>query len=68
MRRILKGFLFTVFVFTTFFVVGTHAQEDLPTTEQITLFNSSIVLEENTDIQIKEEIHYFFFFSTKGNN
>jgi uncharacterized membrane protein YgcG len=66
MRRLFKGFLFAVFLSTTFFVVGTYAQEDLPTTEQITLFRSKIVLEENTDINIREEIHYFFPSSRRG--
>lgn len=66
MKRVLKGFLFAVLVSTIFFVVSTHAQEDLLTTEQITLFESNIELEENTDINIREEIHYFFASPRRG--
>ncbi len=47
-------------------MVGTYAQEELPTTEQITRFESHVELEENTDIHIKEEIHYFFPSSRRG--
>jgi uncharacterized membrane protein YgcG len=60
MKRILKGSLFAIFVLFNFFVVNTYAQEDTPTNEEIVLFKSDIELKEDTDIRIKEEIHYFF--------
>jgi uncharacterized membrane protein YgcG len=60
MKRILKGSLFAIFVLFNFFTVNTYAQEDTPTNEEIVLFKSDIELKEDTDIRIKEEIHYFF--------
>jgi len=66
MKRAFKNLFFSVFVFATLFVTGTRAQEDIPLSEQITLFKSEVVLEQNTDIHIKEEIHYFFPSSRRG--
>jgi uncharacterized membrane protein YgcG len=60
MKGILKSSLFAVFVLFNFFVVNTYAQEDTPTSEEISLFKSNIELKENTDIRIREEIHYVF--------
>jgi uncharacterized membrane protein YgcG len=70
MKRILRGFLLALVVSSVticFTSVGkSYAQEDTPTQEQITLFKSDIELKENTDILIKEEIHYFFPTSRHG--
>lgn len=61
MKRILKSFLLsTCLLIPLFFINGIRAEEIEPSTEQITFFNSTVELEKNTDINIKEEIHYFF--------
>ena len=54
MKKFLKGLILTLFLFPFFLISGVHANE------QINLFKSDIVLEKNTDINIREEIHYFF--------
>lgn len=61
MRRIFRNVLFFVCLVAPFFLAtGIRAQEEQITTEQITLFNVTVELEQNTDINIREEIHYFF--------
>lgn len=66
MKRIFKSLLFLCFLIPFIFVEDVRAQESEPSTEQITLFNSTVKLEENTDIHIKEEILYFFPTSRRG--
>jgi uncharacterized membrane protein YgcG len=57
MKRLFKGLLLSLFL-CCFVVYPTFAQP--PTSEQITLFKTEIVQEQNTDIHITEEIHYYF--------
>jgi hypothetical protein len=59
MKSFLRVLLLVGLLFPTLFVLNAHAQEDIAT-EHISLFKSIIIQEENTDIRIREEIHYFF--------
>jgi uncharacterized membrane protein YgcG len=59
MKAFFKGFLFSLFLLP-FFVGAIFANE------QISLFRSDITLEESTDINIREEIHYVFPTSRRG--
>ena len=54
MKKLLKGLILS-FLLVPFSLVGTAFAN-----EQINLFKSNVVLEQNTDINIREEIHYVF--------
>lgn len=67
MKVILKNFLVFLCLLIPFFLTGEIlAQDEHSSTEQITLFKSTVELQEDTDINIKEEIHYFFPFARRG--
>lgn len=57
MRRVISLFIFLV---TSFFLPSVANAQEVLYSEQIIFFHSDIVLEQNTDIHIKEEIHYYF--------
>jgi uncharacterized membrane protein YgcG len=56
-RKVLRAFLLAFLLLPSIFVLETNAQT---TQEEISLFETEVVLEESTDINIKEEIHYVF--------
>lgn len=60
MKKLLKGLLLLLAVFP--FILKTKVFA----TEEITLFKSDVRLEQNTDINIREEIHYFFATPRRG--
>lgn len=56
-RKRLRTFLLASLFLSSIFALEVNAQY---TQEEISLFKTEVVLEENTDINIKEEIHYVF--------
>jgi uncharacterized membrane protein YgcG len=60
MKRLLRGFFLTVAFLGLNTFISVFAQEELLTEKQITLFNTQIEQKENTDIDVIEEIHYYF--------
>jgi len=59
MRKFLYSIFFVLFTFS-FFASEVSASDTFSSEEQISLFKSSIELEQGTDINIKEEISYYF--------
>lgn len=56
-RKVLRAFLLAFLLLPSIFALKVNAQT---AQEEIILFKTEVVLEENTDINIKEEIHYIF--------
>lgn len=66
MKNFFKAFFVGVLFLTPLLSLSpTYAQEGL-NIERITLFKSDIQLDQNTDIKIREEIHYFFPIPKRG--
>jgi hypothetical protein len=62
-RKVLRAFLLASLFLSSIFALEANAQS---TQEEISLFKTEVVLEENTDINIKEEIHYLFPETRRG--
>jgi uncharacterized membrane protein YgcG len=60
MKRLFKGLLLSLAFIGLYSLDSVFAQDTTYDIEQITLFKSSIEQEQNTDINIVEEIHYYF--------
>ena len=56
-RKVFRTFLLAFLLLPSIFVLEASAQT---TQEEISLFKTEVVLEESTDINIREEIHYVF--------
>ncbi|MHC1716765.1 MAG: DUF2207 domain-containing protein [Candidatus Dojkabacteria bacterium] len=59
MKKILLSILFSFFLLGVT-ISGSFAQDSFSNEEQISLFKSTIELKQNTDINIVEEISYYF--------
>ena len=56
-RKVLRSFFLGFLLLSSIFALEVNAQS---AQEEITLFETEVVLEESTDINIREEIHYVF--------